>query len=361
MTRVTNLGFKRKYLQAGFDSNPDVDEQSPGGDETAEVTVAAEGDGDVGEEGNKADPGNAVESGQPPKKKRKRTKKKKESKTAGGEEVGDRGDEEGDESEGAADKEGKEDQKPPRAQDGIKKSKNAKAKGKLGEKLKGKSASEKRRLKRIQERESTKTCFACRQTGHAAKDCPVVLKTSAGEGEGEGTEQQGVGEIKLKSVAGICYRCGSKRHTLSRCKKPIDAQNPLPFAHCFVCGGKGHLASTCSQNKGKGVYPNGGCCKLCGETSHLAKDCHLRRPENQNAAGGIYGTGKEAGADEDDFHLLKRRTREVERDERREDKLRKSLKVKAGVQSGIIKSFAAPAGGAGGAGGSKPAKKVVYF
>ena len=77
-------------------------------------------------------------------------------------------------------------------------------------------------------------------------------------------------------------RCGSTRHTLSRCKKPADTENPMPFASCFVCSGKGHLASACPQNKAKGVYPNGGCCKICGDTSHLAKDCGLRRQGAQS-------------------------------------------------------------------------------
>ena len=72
-------------------------------------------------------------------------------------------------------------------------------------------------------------------------------------------------------------RCGSQRHSLSRCKKPSNVDDPFPFASCFVCNGKGHLASSCPQNKGKGIYPNGGCCKLCGETTHLARNCTMRQ------------------------------------------------------------------------------------
>ncbi|RLV97455.1 hypothetical protein DV515_00011739 [Chloebia gouldiae] len=72
-------------------------------------------------------------------------------------------------------------------------------------------------------------CFHCREPGHGVADCPAVL------------ESQDMG-------TGICYRCGSTEHDLSKCRAKVD-----PAA--------------------------GGCCKLCGSVEHFKKDC----PEKQNA------------------------------------------------------------------------------
>jgi zinc finger CCHC domain-containing protein 9 len=150
--------------------------------------------------------------------------------------------------------------------------------------------SEARRQKRIAGRQAETTCFACREKGHMAIDCPVA---------GGNVDNKNRDESRRK-IVGICYRyvcfssfrsfiilritlrcayrCGSTRHTLARCKKPIDESNPLPFACCFISSGKGHLASSCPQNGNKGIYPNGGRCKLCGDTpAHLARNCGLRK------------------------------------------------------------------------------------
>lgn len=51
------------------------------------------------------------------------------------------------------------------------------------------TASEARRLNRIKHKSSETTCFACREKGHAAKECPKT------KNDGQG-----------KSKVGICYR-----------------------------------------------------------------------------------------------------------------------------------------------------------
>ncbi|KAF8444855.1 hypothetical protein L210DRAFT_3531192 [Boletus edulis BED1] len=202
---------------------------------------------------------------------------------------------------------------------------------------------EQRRLKRISDRLVDTVCFVCREKGHAAKTCPKA----GGEG--------GEGRNNANTVVGLCYRCGSTKHTLARCKKPEDPFNPFPFASCFVCSGKGHLASACPQNKEKGIYPNGGSCKLCGEKMHLAKNCELRKKDMAGTtATTVFGTGGGGGADEDDFHAFKRKNTEISKEEKKEDQRRKRLDVKAGSHTGLVKAFDKNKLS------SKP-KKVVFF
>ncbi|CCO28975.1 putative protein C683,02c [Rhizoctonia solani AG-1 IB] len=181
-----------------------------------------------------------------------------------------------------------------------------------------KQSSEIRRLRRIDERHKDTICFACREKGHAAKECP---KANLDEAEGDALPVK-------KDLVGTCYRCGSKKHSLSRCRKPENPKNPLPYASCFVCKQKGHLASTCPQNAGRGIYPNGGCCKMCGQTDHLAKNCSLRKPEVAKET--VYFGGQHmGGADEDDFHTLRRRNADVDKDERTEQYLARTARREA--------------------------------
>ncbi|KAF7797598.1 hypothetical protein EIP86_008798 [Pleurotus ostreatoroseus] len=296
MTRYTNVGIKRTYVEAGFDNAQEVAvdssshayQRAPGVDSTLAQDVD-------------------VTSGLEKKKRRRR----KPVKTSG-----------------------TEDNTPQANPSTEATSSKIASKGNQKRRTKGnpkdarKFASERRRLQRQRERNMNTTCFACREKGHAAKDCPKAISSDA-----IGTDQK-IG----KQAVGLCYRCGSRKHTLSRCKKPVDPENPLPFSSCFVCSAMGHLASSCPQNKSKGIYPNGGCCKLCGETTHLAKDCTLRK--NDVSAKAVFlGIGQEAGADEDDFHTFKRKTAEVVREEKADERRKKKADVRVAAHSGVVKSF----------------------
>ena len=49
----------------------------------------------------------------------------------------------------------------------------------------------------------SQVCFHCRQPGHGIADCPSAL------------ENQEMG-------TGICYRCGSTEHEITKCKAKVD-------------------------------------------------------------------------------------------------------------------------------------------
>ena len=71
-----------------------------------------------------------------------------------------------------------------------------------------------------------------------------------------------------------------------------------------------------------------------------------------NARATVLGTGREAGADEDDFHTIRRKNTEMDRDEHGEARARKEAKVRSGALTGVVKAF-----------GKVPVKpkNMVYF
>ncbi|KAI9001181.1 hypothetical protein BD414DRAFT_473869 [Trametes punicea] len=316
MTRYTNFGRKRTYVQAGFDNDP---KPEPEPDRIEDTAVPAS-DG----------------TSEPLKKERKQIRLKKPKRAA----------EDAVATEGQAGLRQGQVEKPT-SKDEVKPRDKTQRRTKSLPKDR-KQASEQRRVKRVQQRNAETTCFACREKGHTARDCTKSLAADALDSErGKSGAKAG------RDAVGICYRCGSRRHNLSRCKEPVDPENPLPYASCFVCSGKGHLASTCPKNQSKGIYPNGGCCKLCRETTHLAKDCPLRKKET-TANALLVGTGREAGADEDDFHTFKRINIEVDKELKAEERAKRRADVKVGAHSGVVKAY----------GETPPAtkkKKVVFF
>jgi len=62
---------------------------------------------------------------------------------------------------------------------------------------------------------------------------------------------------------------------------------------------------------------------LCGDTDHLARNCKL----GDKAVLGkttFLGTGAEAGADEDDFHAFKRKSAEVDKEQKTAERIQKA-------------------------------------
>ncbi|KAJ1020145.1 hypothetical protein NDA16_004425 [Ustilago loliicola] len=182
-----------------------------------------------------------------------------------------------------------------------------------------------RREERADQRQSKLKCFACRGMGHSAKDCPNALDAqsiSLKNSDNAGGDTPMIG----RDAVGICFRCGSTEHTLSKCRKSALKNDELPYATCFICHSKGHLSSKCPNNAGRGVYPEGGSCKLCSSVEHLAKDCPLAlRNEGKSKRGDaeakklvnqvIVGSTKEErglGGDEDNFHNFARKRAQVE-------------------------------------------------
>jgi hypothetical protein len=86
---------------------------------------------------------------------------------------------------------------------------------------------------------------------------------------------------------------------------------------------------------------------------HSAYSDHTDANANNNLTLFAPTIGENAGADEDDFHTLKRRTAQVEKDEKEVEKAKRTMNMKAGAHSGVIKTFGKPP--------VVSTKKVVYF
>ena len=65
--------------------------------------------------------------------------------------------------------------------------------------------------------------------------------------------------------------------------------------------------------------------------------------------------GHGAGADEDDFHMLKRKNVEVDRDIKKDERAKKRTSVQAEPYTRTVKSFSTSVGN------SQKTKKVVHF
>jgi len=112
-------------------------------------------------------------------------------------------------------------------------------------------------------KDSLKRCLKCKKRGHLAKNCPLNDNNNNTDNNDDNS--------KNSNNNNICYNCGSKKHGLYECDKPIDYSN-LPFAECYICKKKGHISANCPNNK-NGIYIRGGSCYICNSKEHLAKNC----------------------------------------------------------------------------------------
>uniref|UniRef100_A0A2K5YV83 CCHC-type domain-containing protein n=1 Tax=Mandrillus leucophaeus TaxID=9568 RepID=A0A2K5YV83_MANLE len=116
------------------------------------------------------------------------------------------------------------------------------------------------RLKRQAAKKNSMVCFHCRKPGQGTADCPAAL------------ENQDMGN-------GICYRCGSTEHEITKCKAKVDpALGEFPFAKCFVCGEMGQLSRSCPDNP-EGLYADGGSCKLCDSFADYEEILDAPKPQ----------------------------------------------------------------------------------
>jgi hypothetical protein len=112
-------------------------------------------------------------------------------------------------------------------------------------------------------KDSLKRCLKCKKRGHLAKNCPL--------NENNNNDDNNIANKNNTNNNNICYNCGSNKHGLYECDKPIDYSN-LPFAECYICKKKGHISANCPNNK-NGIYIRGGSCYICNSKEHLAKNC----------------------------------------------------------------------------------------
>ncbi|KAF8274574.1 hypothetical protein EI94DRAFT_1782445 [Lactarius quietus] len=160
-------------------------------------------------------------------------------------------------------------------------------KGETGQKAA--ASSETCRLKPKAERGVNTTCFACREVGYSAKDFPSTQPDTNGTVDG-GTKAHHKSIVTAAAALMLnadAYRYGTVMRQVRFSKaypgRPLEPDGSFPFASCFVRSGRRRLAGSCPKNNGKGVYPNG----------------------DASTDASLLGIGREARADEDDFHMVR--------------------------------------------------------
>ncbi|KAG5641271.1 hypothetical protein DXG03_005594 [Asterophora parasitica] len=274
MTRITNFGRKRTYVEAGFSNNPSND---PG---KATTTPPTTSDG--------TEPEGEVAS---PKKKRKRTKASMRDGNTGVKAA-----------EAAAERERK------------RLEAEARAAGATDVPL-SKSAKKKQRDKDRKEKDAVRRNIAFRDAGNLSTQKIPFRSRRALSVMGRGTLQALVLKIKRKAFT--------------------PTEDAVNFAEIH------HISREIVDCEAR----------VCSDNHHAWDALTYFAYQDVVEPTNILGTGNAAGADEDDFHSFKRHKNEIDRDEKRGEKLSKRpvLDTSSGVVTGSGKLA------------SIPSKRVVFF
>mmetsp|Transcript_8302 Transcript_8302/g.23897 ORF Transcript_8302/g.23897 Transcript_8302/m.23897 type:complete len:114 (-) Transcript_8302:699-1040(-) len=85
-------------------------------------------------------------------------------------------------------------------------------------------------------RNSSKLCYNCMETGHIARDCKNP------RAEGDARERINKDRARYRK----CFNCGKMGHMSADCTKPAGNKS------CYNCGGEGHIAKECPNPKSSG-------------------------------------------------------------------------------------------------------------
>jgi len=142
-------------------------------------------------------------------------------------------------------------------------------------------------------------CYACRGTGHNARDCPrnpslEPCSLCALPGHtlracpnapcatcNRYGHQTGTCGVKTEPLM-ICIICGSTKHRMDKCRfSPIEHFPLVKHLRCVVCGQKGHL--NCAVVLGSEQFKR--MCHNCGSEKHVFEECkeskfNVLAPEN---------------------------------------------------------------------------------
>ncbi|CCL99658.1 uncharacterized protein FIBRA_01678 [Fibroporia radiculosa] len=130
-----------------------------------------------------------------------------------------------------------------------------------------------------------------------------------------------------------------------------DGEISLPGESVELTAGPRNEREQTGSGKSRSASSSGS--KNTKKDANDKRTLKLKNYKEVASAALFLGTGLDAGADEDDFHLFKRRNAEVDRTEKTEERLKRKANIRVGAHTGIIRSFPKRS--------ATPSMKVVKF